>query len=236
MTDSPLPTLSKVKTTAQVMALDMYCCAGGATKGLQRAGFKVLGVDHKAQPRYCGDWFVEADCLSLTPAFVRQFDFAWASPPCQAHTSMKTMWNAKQHADLIPQTLDLLKRAGVPYVVENVVGAPLENAFMLCGTQFGLGIPEAELRRHRLFVTNTGLAFPRRCKHRKRYTIGVYGGGHGVSLHRHARGERCFTAEQQRKAMDMPWATVDEMSQAIPPAYSEFIARAFLAQRKQVAA
>lgn len=215
-------------------AIDLYCCAGGATKGLQQAGFKVLGVDRTLQPRYCGDWFIEADCLSLTPAFIRRFDFAWASPPCQAHTSMKTMWNAKPHVDLIPQTRAMLKAAGVPYVIENVVGAPLQNPFMLCGTQFGLGIAGAELRRHRLFETNFGIAFPRRCRHRGA-TIGVYGGGHGVSLHRHARGERCHTAAQQRVAMGMDWGTVDELSQAIPPAYSEFIARAFLSQRKEAA-
>lgn len=148
----------------------------------------------------------------------------------QAHTALKTMHNAKPHDDLIPATRELLKASGVKYVIENVPGAPLRNPILLCGTMFGLGIDEAELRRHRIFETGphywTFEHGP--CRHRKS-TIGVYGGGHGVSLHRHAKGVKCFTAAQERAAMDMPWATVDGLSQAIPPAYSKCIGRAALA-------
>lgn len=212
-------------------ALDLFCCAGGAARGLQLAGFHVTGVDIRPQPRYAGDAFVQADALR-PPFDLRQFDFIWASPPCQAHTALRTMHNAKEHADLIPPTRAMLQASGVRYVIENVVGAPLRNPIILCGTMFGLGIPEAELRRHRQFETGPDYwSFPHApCRHRKR-TIGVYGGGHGVSLHRHSKGVPCFTAAQERAAMQMPWATVDELSQAIPPAYAEAIGRAALSSQ-----
>lgn len=209
-------------------ALDLFCCAGGATKGLQLAGFHVTGIDIQPQPRYCGDAFVQADALR-PPFRLSDFDFVWSSPPCQAHTALRTMHNAKEHADLIPATRAMLSAAGVLYVIENVTGAPLRNPIVLCGTMFGLGIEHAELRRHRQFETGPHYwSIPHApCRHRKR-TIGVYGGGHGVSLHRHAKGQPCFTAAQERAAMGMDWATVDELSQAIPPAYSEAIGRAAL--------
>jgi DNA (cytosine-5)-methyltransferase 1 len=209
------------------LALDLFCCAGGAGMGLYRAGFDVVGVDIERQSRYPFP-FVQADALR-PPFRLTDFDFIWASPPCQAHTALRTMHNAKEHADLIPATRAMLDAAGVLYVIENVMGAPLRNPIMLCGTMFGLGIPEAELRRHRQFETGPFYwSIPHGpCRHRKR-TIGVYGGGHGVSLHRHAKGVPCFTAAQERAAMGIDWQTVDEMSQAIPPAYSEAIGRAAL--------
>jgi DNA (cytosine-5)-methyltransferase 1 len=209
------------------LALDLFCCSGGASMGLHRAGFDVIGVDIKSQPRYPFR-FVQGDALN-PPFDLRQFAFIWASPPCQAHTALKTMHNAKEHADLIPATRALLKASGVRYVIENVVGAPLHSPILLCGTMFGLGIDEAELRRHRIFETGPQYwSFPHKpCRHRKK-TIGVYGGGHGVSLHRHAKGVPCFTAAQEREAMDMPWASVYGLSQAIPPAYAECIGRAAL--------
>jgi DNA (cytosine-5)-methyltransferase 1 len=206
-------------------ALDLFCGAGGASMGLARAGFDVTGVDIKPQPRYPFR-FVQGDALR-PPFDLADFDFVWASPPCQAHTSLRTMHNARKHPDLIPETRAMLEASGVRYVIENVIGAPLRSPIILCGTMFGLGIPEAELRRHRQFETGPDYwSIPHApCRHRKR-VIGVYGGGHGVSLHRHAKGQRCFTAEQERAAMQMPWATVDELSQAIPPAYAEAIGRA----------
>lgn len=208
-------------------ALDLFCCAGGAAMGLHRAGFDVVGVDIRPQRHYPFA-LVQADALN-PPFDLREFDFIWASPPCQAHTTLRSMHNAKRHDDLIPATRAMLDAAGVLYVIENVMGAPLNHPIVLCGTMFDLGIPEAELRRHRQFETGPYYwSFPHEpCKHRKP-TIGVYGGGHGTSLHRHAKGVRCFTAAQEREAMQMPWATVDELSQAIPPAYAECIGRAAL--------
>ena len=135
-------------------ALDLFCGAGGATHGMQQAGFHVTGVDIRPQPRYCGDSFVRWDALEYGDV-AGCFDFIWASPPCQAHTSLNGMHNAKEHADLIPQTRWLLKESGRPYVIENVEGAPLRNPFTLCGTMFGLGTEcGVELHRHRIFEAN----------------------------------------------------------------------------------
>jgi DNA (cytosine-5)-methyltransferase 1 len=229
------------------LALDLFCGVGGASVGLHRAGFDVTGVDIRPQKNYPFR-FVQADALN-PPFDLRSFDFIWASPPCQAHTSLKTMWNARKHADLIPQTRTLLVEAGVPWVIENVPGASsLRPIVRLCGTSFGLatvsGPIKAELRRHRYFESSFAMLAPP-CDHggtvigvygghgrnRKRVpTIGVYGGGHGVSTHRREKGERSFTAAEQREAMGMAWATVDELSQAIPPAYGEFIGRAALTE------
>src|ERR1041384_7597678 len=102
-------------------ALDLFCGAGGAAMGLYRAGFEVTGVDLKPQPSYPFR-FIQADALTFPLA---GYDFIWASPPCQAHTAMRTMPDAKKHPDLIPATRDLLRRSGLPYVIENVEGAPL---------------------------------------------------------------------------------------------------------------
>jgi len=204
-------------------AADLYCGAGGAGMGLHRAGFTVEGWDIKqglAYPfcRHIGD-ALEVD--------LSRFDFVWASPPCQAHTSLRTMHNAKQHEDFIERTRAKLKAWGGPWIMENVIGAPLIDPVMLCGTMFGLGAAGAQLRRHRIFESNIPLSVDRKCAHHGK-TIGVYGGGHGVSLHRHQKGQRCFTAAEEREAMGIDWMTVDELSQAIPPAYSEYLAKQIL--------
>lgn len=205
-------------------ALDLFCCAGGASMGLHRAGFEVVGVDIKPQPRYPFK-FHQADALKYP---LDGFDFIWASPPCQAHTSLNKMHNAKQHADLIPETREKLKASGLPYVIENVVGAPLRDTFTLCGTMFGLGTDDAELRRHRLFEANFDIGLIPMCNHVKRRVIGVYG-GHGRDGRR-THNTQDFSVEQRREAMGIDWMSGAELSQAIPPAYSEFIGRAAIAQ------
>lgn len=197
--------------------LDLYCGAGGAAMGYHRAGFDIVGVDLREQPRYPFR-FVQGNALA-PPFRFGDFDAIHASPPCQAHTALKTMWNARQYSDFITATREMLQASGVPWVIENVEGAPLRSPAKLCGTMFDLGVGDAELRRHRLFEASFWIRQNLACHHRKR-TIGVYGGGHGVSLHRHAKGQPCFTADQERAAMGIDWMTVDELSQAIPPAGS----------------
>ena len=212
----------------KLRALDLFCGAGGATRGLQRAGFHVTGVDLVASPRYCGDGFLKRNALDLWPSFLSRFDFIWASPPCQAHTSLKAMHNAKAHADLIPATRALLKASGKPYVIENVEGAPLENAFTLCGTMFELGAAGAELRRHRIFETSFPVSAPT-CQHGGGPVIGIYGGHvRNRTRSRGDRGQRDFTPAEGAAAMELRGLTLAELSQAIPPAYSEFIARQWL--------
>ncbi|MCB1466614.1 MAG: DNA cytosine methyltransferase [Rhizobiaceae bacterium] len=214
-------------------ALDLFCGAGGASKGLMDAGFDVIGVDLAPQKHYPGA-FIQVDVLKLPVMFLQMFDLVWASPPCQAHTQLKSLPGAKKHLDLIPQTRALLQKAGVPYIIENVEGAPLIDPVTLCGTMFGLGIPEAELHRHRIFETSFPVLTPE-CDHGlKPSVIGIYG-GHVRNRQRREgssnRGVADFTPDQGRQAMGTPWMNLKEMSQAIPPAYSQFLARQWLGQQ-----
>jgi DNA (cytosine-5)-methyltransferase 1 len=210
------------------IALDLFCGAGGAGMGLERAGFDVVGVDFKLQPRYPFR-FVQADVRSMVDWSFHAYDFIWASPPCQKHTSLNQMHNSKEHIDLIPETRALLKASGLPYCIENVVGAPLQSPIILCGTMFGLGAGEADLHRHRLFEASFPVAQPK-CEHRPgRDVIGVYG-GHVRNRRRFMghkdRGSSDFSIADAQAAMGIDWMTLGEMSQAIPPAFSEFIGRA----------
>lgn len=201
--------------------LDLYCCAGGAGMGYAQAGFEVVGVDARPQPRYPFE-FVRADALSLDPAFVASFDAIHASPPCQAHSDLKHMHNAKKHEDLVPATRAMLRASGRHFVIENVEGSHLINPTVLCGTMFGLGSGDAELWRHRLFETSFPPMLPPPCHHRERpRVIGVYG-GHGRDRRRTVNTQD-YSTEQRREAMGIDWMTGAELSQAIPPAYTKFI-------------
>jgi DNA (cytosine-5)-methyltransferase 1 len=110
-----------------MIAVDLYCGAGGVACGLSQAGFtKVIGVDIKPQPRYCGSAFVQMDAL----AYLRQTDlswadFIWASPPCPRFSELRYAPGAKgdAHPDLITPTRELLERTGKPWTIENVEGA-----------------------------------------------------------------------------------------------------------------
>lgn len=205
-------------------ALDLFCGAGGASKGLANAGFQVTGVDIAPQPRYPFE-FIQGDALT---AELSGFDFIWASPPCQAHTALKSMPDARPHVDFIPAIRTRLRKAGVPYIIENVVGAPLKNPIRLCGTGFGLGVSDAELRRHRIFECS----FPAvgiDCRHKTLpRTIGIYGEGCRDSRRKHDKTIPEFTVVHGRRAMGIEWMTIAELCEAIPPAYSEFLAKQFL--------
>jgi DNA (cytosine-5)-methyltransferase 1 len=209
--------------------LDLFCCAGGAGMGYHQAGFDVVGVDRVRRARYPFE-FIQADVLDLTPEFIARFDAIHASPPCQAHTSMKTMPDARAHVDLIPATRGMLRASGKPYVIENVVGARrhLINPVMLCGSMFGLGANGAQLQRHRLFESNLMLMTPGPCRH-STPTIGIYGEGCRDSRRKHDKTIPEFTVVHGREAMGMPWASIAELCEAIPPAYTGFIGEQLLA-------
>lgn len=191
--------------------------------GLHRAGFEVTGVDVKPQPRYPFR-FIQADALTFP---LEGYDFIWASPPCQAFSAMKSLPGArKDHPNLIPPIRERLIKSGALYCIENVPGAPLINYFMLCGSMFGLkSHSDRYLRRHRIFETNFNSFLVPSCNHWGK-AVGVYGHGSSGRL-----GQRIRTASasEARILMEMEWAPLSSMTQAVPPAYSEFIGRQAMA-------
>src|SRR5574337_197100 len=209
-------------TTRRLRALDLFCGAGGAAKGLQRAGFEVIGVDINPQPRYCGQAFVQEHALSYldncNPAL---YDFVWASPPCQHYTQMLNhgLTPRTKHPDLIAKTRTLLERYGIPWVIENVAGAPLNAPVMLCGEMFKLRVI-----RHRFFESCLKLRVPKHPAHDPRGAIRKQGdGGYYYRVYGHETGKA-----EWGSAMGIDWMKSPELAQAIPPAYSEYIVRQFL--------
>jgi DNA (cytosine-5)-methyltransferase 1 len=218
--------------------LDLFCGAGGAGMGYHRAGFDVVGVDINPQPRYPFE-FHQADAMTWP---LDGYDAIHASPPCQAYTSMRNAPNTKRgHPDLVAPIRQRLTAAGVPWVIENVPGSPIDvrppdlfgypGAIMLCGSMFGLGTDIYQLRRHRWFEASCLLDQPS-CQH-DRPVLGVYG-GHArdrrrtIGLYGNFQGrEKCGIADA-RAVMGINWMTSAEISQAIPPAYTEFIGHALL--------
>jgi DNA (cytosine-5)-methyltransferase 1 len=218
--------------------LDLFCGAGGAAMGYYRAGFtEIVGIDIKPQPRYPFT-FIRGDALML-PVDPSRFDAIHASPPCQFGSEATPMeWRAK-HPNLIPATREMLQRSGKPYVIENVenVRAHLNQALMLCGTMVGLPI-----WRHRYFEVHPFIAaLTPPCVHdtspitihsgsysrKLRRPILCTGGGDGKRANRRTHRPREAVANI-RIAMGIPWMTQAELSQAIPPAYTEWIGKQLL--------
>lgn len=161
---------------------------------------------------------------------------------------MKVMTNARDHPLLVPEMRHRLRCAGVPWVMENVVGAPLNDPIMLCGSMFGLRSSAGHsLRRHRLFECEPrlfGLLPP--CSHTGP-TIGVYGDkARDMALEkRHyakpkaTRGKPVGVVLEwhlAEEAMGADWMTRHELSESIPPAYTEFIGQQLRAHLEAVAA
>lgn len=203
--------------------LDLFCGAGGAAMGYNRAGFDVVGVDIEPQPRYPFE-FVQADAMEFLRGGVEGFDAIHASPPCQRHSSLirgKLNDRIDEYPDLIKDVRNLLVARGLPYVIENVPSASLIDPITLCGEMFSL-----KVIRHRVFESNVKLEPLIHIPHRG----GVRGRNHGrtntsgpyLAIYGHGGGKGSL--EDWRDAMDVWWMeTRPEMAQAIPPAYTEYV-------------
>lgn len=198
--------------------------------GYHQAGFDVVGVDINPQSRYPFG-FIQMDALAVDRRFIRTFDAVHASPPCQGYTALRHAPGAKGAPRVIAEVRDRLTDSGLPWVIENVEEArgEMREPIMLCGSSFGLGSHGCELRRHRLFESNVPLTAPP-CGHSEKPVVGVYGGHARIRSARHGgRGTRDVWPNGHKpvaaEAMGMDWATLAEMSEAIPPAYTRFIGR-----------
>lgn len=209
---------------ARPTMLDLYCGAGGAAAGYVRAGFEIVGVDISPQPNYPYE-FVQADAIAYLAEHGRKFTARHASPPCQTFTAYKRRGGGvgDGYLNLIGETRQMLRAIGVPYVIENIPGAPLLNPVQLCGSSFGL-----DVRRHRMFETSWPL-LGRACDHgwqtprfppatnrtnlRSTVEVGVYR----------------IPLATQRVAMGIDWMQLRELSEAVPPAYTQHIGAQLLA-------
>ena len=222
------------------IALDLYCCQGGASAGYARAGYRVCGIDINPQPRYPFP-FLRMDALEAlsrllageTLTFIGPGEYEWydfslsdlalahASPPCQARTRAQKI-RGNDHPLLIAPTRDRLAETGLPYVIENVVADgpdpdPLVDPVMLCGAMFRL-----ETYRHRLFETNWDMQAPHHPDHTARTT--KMGRPPVPGEYMHIVGNFAGV-DHARQVMDMPWANRDGLREAIPPAYTEYVGR-----------
>lgn len=216
--------------------LDLFCCEGGAGKGYQDAGFDVTGVD--IEPRFAKRYpgaFINADALTYLREHGHEYDAISASPPCQGYTIATSgiTDRGERYPRLIAPVREALGQLDVPWVIENVVGAPLLSPLLLCGTMFGLRATDDDgtvlrLERHRLFESNILIPSPGPCIHDKTIPVGgVYSGGRSDRWEaKHVRRGGYTPAKHVRaELIGADWMTLYGLSQSIPPAYTEWIGR-----------
>jgi DNA (cytosine-5)-methyltransferase 1 len=218
--------------------LDLFCGAGGAAIGYYRAGFDVTGVDIKPQPHYPFP-FILGDALEYVREHGKEYDAIHASPPCQAYSIMRNLpWlKDKQYWDSIPPTKERLVEVGIPWVIENVNGSPLKGT-MLCGTMFGLKQPNgAPEYRHRIFESShvlLALAHPthieaavpgRMLGSRQNRLSGITTKSQWKSSGIDRGGVGHPNAKEWGFSVGINWMDRNGLSQAIPPAYTEWIGK-----------
>jgi DNA (cytosine-5)-methyltransferase 1 len=210
----------KKKHQIVLKLLDLFCGAGGASRGYALAGFEITGIDLKHGKRYPFK-YIQGDVLAYLKDldFLRSFDVIHASPPCQTHSITQHLRKAQgkttSKLDLIPETRAALIASGKPYIIENVVGSPLINPVLLCGSAFSL-----KVRRHRLFESNLDLTGTN-CKHKEQgRPIGVYG---SMRDEIPKGGKTADSIGQALDAMGITNMIWSELVEAIPPTYTEFL-------------
>lgn len=212
--------------------LDLFCGVGGAAMGYHRAGFEVVGVDHRKMPRYPFE-FHKADALEFLMEHAHEFDVIHASPPCQGYTRLNYETKGS-HPKMVPATREALALTGKPTIMENVPGAPVRSDIVLCGEMFGLAV-----QRHRWFEIENWeckpLDHPKHQGSVAGYRHGEWVEGPYVAVY--GRGGGKGTVEVWQQAMGIDWTTRrTELANAIPPAYTEYLGRQLMDrwQRKYV--
>lgn len=212
--------------------LDLYGCEGGAARGYHDAGFDVVGVD--LLPRFAKRYpyeFHASDAIEYVKEHGHKFDAIHASPPCQLY-SITNSARKQDYPDLIAPTREALIATGKPFIIENVVGAPLIEATTLCWSMFYAagsvldddGTP-LRMERHRLFETNFGLRAPG-CHHDKRVQVaGSYGGARRdkVEARTIRRGGYVPTLPVQQRLLGIDWMTQHGLHQSLPPVYTNYV-------------
>lgn len=205
--------------TVKPKLLDLFCGAGGASRGYVDAGFDVIGVDLEAQPSYPYR-FIRDDAMRLvrSSGFLAQFDAVHASPPCHDHSALRSHTQSDHGTGwMLEATIEALESSGLPFIVENVERADMAGRpfITLCGSQFDL-----KVRRHRRFATNFTVQ-PPPCDHAGQgRPVGVYGHPGGSSKR---DGISFGTVDTWREAMGIDWMTAKSLAQSIPPAYTRFL-------------
>lgn len=223
--------------------LDLFCSEGGAAVGYHQAGFRVTGIDiNRTVSRRYPYNFLFADALEYAAEHGHKFDAIHASPPCQGYSRAAGSMTAEQlsrYPKLIPAVRELLDSLGKPYIIENVVGAPLMAPTLLCGSMFALSAPDVDgtplrLERHRLFESNVAICAPGECSHDKAVQVaGVYGGGasrrKGKSL-TERRGGYTPVKDVRAALMGITHMSQQGLSEAIPPAYTRWLGGQLLSE------
>ena len=194
--------------------LDLFCGAGGCSVGYSRVGFDVTGVDLKPMPRYPFT-FIQADALTYVASHGHEYDVIHASPPCQGYSVTQSI-HGRKYPMLVNVVRDLLHATDKHWVIENVIGAPL-NGITLCGMMFGL-----KTYRHRLFESSMVLVQPQHTRHIERV---VQTGRHATERQYMTIAGHIASIDYARLVMGIDWMTRPELCQAIPPAYTEYVGR-----------
>lgn len=217
--------------------LDLFCGAGGCSKGYHEAGFDVVGVDLAPQKRYPFE-LIQTDAMDYLDKHGKDYDAIHASPPCQRYSRLAKVPWIKIRADLHPMLIEPLREIllaiSVPWVIENVEDAPLKG-IMLCGRMFGLAV-----YRHRLFESSTMLLAPAHPSHSYVIRSGGWVNNRKQNPRKTALGmpqvlgvyRHQFNTAQGRIAMGIDWMSRDELRQAIPPAYTRFVGRQLIERLK----
>lgn len=232
----------------EIRVLDACCRKGGSSYGYKLAGFHVVGVDElDCADGYAGDEFVQGDAIEFIKAHGHEFHLLHGGPPCQGQIQI-TKGNRQRegwvdnHVNLIPDMRSVMESTGRPYVIENGPSEHIRPDLTLCGLMFGLptmrhrsmelggwSVPQPELPSHRGHLTLgwrhgcLRTAEPSVCPKHDRWCKGTVYGVYGKG------GGKPSVAEAQR-ALGIDWMSrIEDLNEAVPPAYTAFLGREFAA-------